>query len=264
MQMAFLGTGNAWSKAPENYHNNAIIQAHPDAPRWLLDCGATAPQALHDRSLTPNDIAGVLITHLHGDHVFGLEEVGFFNFFVHGRRTKLWLPHRLRTALGGVEGEDIWENCLRASMGALHGDGTSRMEVTLDDYFDVTHLHPEEPVEIEGVEVEVFEVEHVPFKPCYGMLLDKHVAFTGDCVYRRALIDWFLGRGCHTIFHDAYFGPLYPGRVHTAYDELLELPLDIRERMILMHYNDSATADQRQQALDAGFRLASRHDTYRF
>jgi ribonuclease BN (tRNA processing enzyme) len=264
MQMAFLGTGNAWSKAPENYNTNAIIQAAPGAPRWLIDCGTTAPQAMKDKGLSPNDFVGALVTHLHGDHVFGLEEVGFFNFFVHGRRTRLWLPHRLRTSLGGGGGEDIWENCLRGSMGALRGEGDTRLEVTLEDYFDVTYMRPEEPVDIAGVLAEVFEVDHVPNKPCYGVLLEGQVGFTADCVYRRSLIDWLLGRGCHTIFHDVYFGPAYPGRVHTAYEELLELPRDVRERIVLMHYNDSATPAQRQQALEDGFRLADHRAVYGF
>lgn len=264
MQVAFLGTGNAWSKAPDNYNTNAIVQANAGAARWLIDCGTTAPQAIKDRGLTLNDFSGVLITHLHGDHVFGLEEMGFYNFFMHGRRTRLWLPERLRTANSGIQGEDIWENCLRGTMGALHSNGLERREVALEDYFEVTYLRVGEQVDVEGVGVEIFEVDHVPFKPCFGVLLGGRVGYTADCVYRRSLVDWLLQKGCDTIFHDVYFGPIYPGRVHTAFDELLELPPDIRQHLILMHYNDHLSSDQLQRVQDAGFRLASRHQIYTF
>mgnify|MGYP000302496312 CR=1 FL=1 len=79
----------------------------------------------------------------------------------------------------------------------------------------------------------------------------------------RGLFKYALnGAGCETIFHDVYFGPAFPGRVHTAYDELAPLPVDIRERIILMHYNDDASDEAKSRALDAGFRIATREGTY--
>ena len=264
MKLKFLGTGTAWSKAPENFNNNVLVQAGDDHAPWLIDCGTTAPQALKEMGLGVADFKGVFVTHLHGDHVFGLEETGFYNFFVLQRRVQLWLPEQLLSSRSGIEGEDLWENCLRGPMGTVQSYEGSSREVGLDDYFDVRFMKVGEPVEIEGVRAEIFSVDHVPNKPSFGIILNDHIAYTSDCIFRPELIQWLVDRGCDHIFHDAYFGPLYPGRVHTAYAELATLPESTRRRILLMHYNDSATEEDFDTAREAGFRIATRHGEYVF
>src|SRR5690606_7996015 len=91
---------------------------------------------------------------------------------------------------------------------------------------------------IEGVDVELFGVDHVPNKPCFGLILDSRVGFTSDCTWSRERVDWLLGRGCEIIYHDVYFGPWFPGTVHTAWEEIATLPDEIAARVVLMHYND--------------------------
>jgi len=262
MRLTFLGTGTAWSKAPTNYNNNALIEAGDDHEAWLIDCGTTAPQSLHDMGLTVGDFEGVLVTHLHGDHVFGLEETGFYNYFVKNRRVKLWLPEQLLVSRSGIEGEDLWENCLRGSMGTVQKMDGSAKEVGLDDYFDIVLLEEGVPTTIEGVEIELFEVDHVPNKPCYGLILDGTVGYTSDCTWSRERVDWLFERGCEIVYHDVYFGPVFPGRVHTAYEEIADLPQDVRSRIVLMHYNDDVTDEELRRARDAGFRIALKHEPY--
>lgn len=255
MNLTFLGTGTSFSKAPVNFNNNAMIRAKEEDKPWLIDCGLTAPQALFHLGLSVGDLTGVLITHLHGDHIYGLEEAGFFNFFVKKRKMPLWLPDRLLCNSTKIRGEDLWDRSLRGSMESVHGVKT---KFTLDDYFDVQILYLFEPVEIQGVQVEIFEVPHVPGKPSYGVILNGEIAYTSDCVYVPAMIEGLLGEGCKRIFHDAYFGSRYPHQVHASYDDLAQLPLDIRERITIMHYNDSVTRDQLALAMDAGFKIARR------
>ena len=264
MRITFLGTGTAWSKAPINYNNNALVSAAESEDRWLIDCGTTAPAALHAMGLGVADVSGVLITHLHGDHVFGLEETGFYNYFVLKRKVKLWLPEKLLTSRSGIAGEDIWENCLRGPMGTVQMVDGSPKEVGLEDYFDVVFLREGEPHNIQGTRVELFEVDHVPQKPCYGLILNDSVGYTSDCTYSRARIEWLLERGCQTIFHDVYFGKAFPGRVHTSYEEIAELPKDIAQHIVLMHYNDGVGEEQLRRAKDAGFRVAVRDNDYDF
>lgn len=262
MRLTFLGTGTAWSKAPKNYNNNALIDGGNGQGRWLIDCGTTAPQSLCELGMSVADFEGVLVTHLHGDHVFGLEETGFYNYFVKNRRVKLWMPEELLESRSGIAGEDLWENCLRGPMGTVQKLDGSAKEVGLDDYFEVILLSVGERYEIEGVGVELFAVEHVPNKPCFGMILNGNVGYTSDCTWSRARVDWLLERGCEIIFHDVYFGPAYPGRVHTAFQEIAELPHDIASRIVCMHYNDDVSDDELARARDAGFRIALKHECY--
>lgn len=264
MRLTFLGTGTAWSKPPENFNNNAIVDCGEGKQRWLIDCGTTAPVALHQLGLSVADFTGVLVTHMHGDHVFGLEETGFFNYFVLKRRVKLWLPGQLMSSRSGIPGEDLWENCLRGPMGTVQLLDGSPYEVGLDDYFDVQFLEEHTPYDLEGVKVELFEVDHVPHKPCYGLILNDQVAYTSDCKYSRDRIDTLLDRGCHTIFHDCYFGPAFRGRVHSAFVEIAELPPSIASHIVLMHYNDNVPEEELQRARDAGFRLARKAQTFDF
>lgn len=262
MRLTFLGTGTAWSKAPKNFNNNALVEAGNGQGRWLIDCGTTAPQALYELGLDVASFDGVLITHLHGDHVFGLEETGFYNFFVKNRRVKLWLPHELLESRSGIAGEDIWENCLRGSMGTVQRlDGTAR-EVGLDDYFEVILMETGQLYDVMGVQVELFPVEHVPNKPCFGLILDGRVGYTSDCTWDARRVEWLLERGCEVIYHDVYFGPAFPGRVHTAYEEIAVLPPEVASRIVLMHYNDDVSAEALARARDAGFRIALKHEPY--
>jgi len=262
MKLTFLGTGTAWSKSPMNYNNNVRVRADEAHEPWLIDCGTTGPQALHDLGMAVSDFAGVLVTHLHGDHVFGLEETGFYNYFVLNRRVELWLPENLLSSRSGIEGEDIWENCLRGPMGTVQMLDGSAKEVGLDDYFIVHFLRPDERTVIHGVDVEIFEVEHVPNKPSYGVILDQHVAYTSDCRFSRERIEGLLGRGCDVIYHDVYFGPATQGSVHTAFVEMKDLPREMAERIVLMHYNDDAPVEGITEAEDLGFRLATKAIDY--
>lgn len=71
MELLFLGTG---AGMPAKYRNvTAISLKHlDDGAIWLFDCGeATQHQILHT-SIKPRKIEKIFITHLHGDHIFGL------------------------------------------------------------------------------------------------------------------------------------------------------------------------------------------------
>lgn len=72
MELQFLGTG---AGMPSKIRNTTAIVLNLSAEGegyWLFDCGeATQHQILHT-SLKPRKIAKIFITHLHGDHIFGL------------------------------------------------------------------------------------------------------------------------------------------------------------------------------------------------
>lgn len=71
LEITFLGTG---AGMPAKYRNvTAIALKHlQDGAIWLFDCGeATQHQILHT-SIKPRKIEKIFITHLHGDHIFGL------------------------------------------------------------------------------------------------------------------------------------------------------------------------------------------------
>lgn len=69
MKLHFLGTGSGMPTKQRNVSGLAVTLSKET---WLVDCGeATQHQILHT-SIKPRKVSAIWITHLHGDHVFGL------------------------------------------------------------------------------------------------------------------------------------------------------------------------------------------------
>lgn len=72
MQLQFLGTGAGMPSKARNTSATLLNLSAEGFGYWLFDCGeATQHQILHT-SLKPRKIEKIFITHLHGDHIFGL------------------------------------------------------------------------------------------------------------------------------------------------------------------------------------------------
>ncbi|RWR15058.1 ribonuclease Z [Siminovitchia fortis] len=72
MNLLFLGTGAGVPGKLRNVSALALMLLEERNAVWLFDCGeATQHQILHT-SLKPRKIEKIFITHLHGDHIFGL------------------------------------------------------------------------------------------------------------------------------------------------------------------------------------------------
>lgn len=72
MELVFLGTGAGVPAKERNVSSIALQLLEERGSTWLFDCGeATQHQILHT-SIRPRRIEKIFITHLHGDHIFGL------------------------------------------------------------------------------------------------------------------------------------------------------------------------------------------------
>ncbi|WP_458412579.1 ribonuclease Z [Schinkia sp. CFF1] len=72
MELTFLGTGAGVPAKERNVSALALDLSQERGTTWLFDCGeATQHQILHT-SIKPRKIEKIFITHLHGDHIFGL------------------------------------------------------------------------------------------------------------------------------------------------------------------------------------------------
>ena len=72
MKLIFLGTGAGIPSKTRNVSALVLDLLQQTNSMWLFDCGeATQHQILHT-SIKPRKINRIFITHLHGDHIFGL------------------------------------------------------------------------------------------------------------------------------------------------------------------------------------------------
>ncbi|MGD7007864.1 ribonuclease Z [Metabacillus sp. 84] len=72
MNVLFLGTGAGVPSKQRNVSSTALELLEERGTVWLFDCGeGTQHQILHT-TLKPRKIEKIFITHMHGDHIFGL------------------------------------------------------------------------------------------------------------------------------------------------------------------------------------------------
>lgn len=220
MDIRMLGCGSAFAK--EFYNNNAIVYAGDK--KLLLDCGTTAHVAMRKLGIALSELDGVLITHIHADHVGGLEELAFQLKFQFKRRIPLYIADTLTSIL--------WEHSLR---GGLEQEGL----LSLSDYFDVRPM--KEGVQCEvlpGLTAELLRTPHIPGKLSYSVLFGPSFFYSSDMIFVPGLLERLVAeRGIETIFHDCQLEA--PGVVHTCLPQLLTLSEELQRRIHLMHYGDA-------------------------
>ncbi|MCR2803625.1 MBL fold metallo-hydrolase [Paenibacillus soyae] len=219
MQITMLGTGSAFAKRYNN--NNALIEAN--GYRLLVDCGITLPKALHDAGMDFPQLDAVLISHIHGDHVGGLEEYAFQMMFKHQRKPVLYIADVLV--------EPLWQHTLRG--GLTQGELND-----ISDFFDVRPLQAGVAYELaEGLAVELMQTEHIEGKASFSFLFNKRFFYSADMRFDGKLLQDLVESGVETIYHDCQLEA--PGVVHASLEELLTLPEPVQEKTWLMHYGDA-------------------------
>lgn len=219
MQIRMIGTGSAFAKKYDN--NNALLET--DGYRLLIDCGITLPKALHQMGLSFPELDAVLISHIHGDHVGGLEEFAFQMMFKYDRKPVLYIAETLTGPL--------WEHTLK---GGLTQGPLNRLE----HFFDVRPLPADKEIELApGLQVKLIQTKHIPDKPSYSFVFNRRFFYSADMRFDGRLLQELVDQGINTIYHDCQLET--PGVVHATLEELLTLPEDIQKKTWLMHYGDA-------------------------
>ncbi|MCC9624415.1 MBL fold metallo-hydrolase [Thalassospira sp. MA62] len=232
MKLTFAGTGSAFCMAADNFQSNMVLETTPPGAeppkRLLIDCGSDARHSLRQMGLLPNDFDAVYISHLHSDHIGGLEWMALTNYFVFDRnRVGLYAAHELL--------EPLWEHSLRAGL-----EVSDVGDRDLTSYFDVTPLTCEKGFDWQGMHMDVIALEHVvtPQNTMLSYALlgygpAKHFFLTTDAIFNPdAHMPYY--RKADIIFQDCELGPRHSG-VHAHYDQLVTLPADVKAKMWLYH-----------------------------
>lgn len=230
-RLCFLGTGD--SEAMDYWNTNLLLETA--GRRLLIDCGYTIKYALRDMGLGVPDIDGILITHIHADHCFGLERFAYETRYTHGTRIPLYLPVDIYPGL--------WEQTLKGSMGHS-SDGENR----LDDFFDL-QLIEDRRLRFGDATLELFPTDHTGGMATYGVIINNRLIFTSDT----NPLPWLAAdRSDRRIVHDCSLQAHNP--VHATLDEIADFyPPEVRARMLAIHYGDAMPTRRAQiEAVLAG------------
>jgi ribonuclease BN (tRNA processing enzyme) len=229
--LRFLGTGAAHAA---ELGNSAAVLERGGAPVLLIDCGPDALERYLAAYAEPPP--ALFLTHLHLDHVGGLEALFSRLWFdpAWRGRTRLHVHAALLPLLQGriadyprvlaEGGANFWEafRLLPCSRGFWY----------LDHWF------------------EVFATRHHRPGTSYGLALPGSFAFTGDTRPIPEVLAEHAG-GDAVVAHDC---GLAGNPSHTGVDDIeREYPQSLRERLLLYHYGSIADGE----ALEArGFHIA--------
>ncbi|MDB2614157.1 MBL fold metallo-hydrolase [Chlamydiales bacterium] len=237
----FLGSGPALAVEESNFHSNMLIKTSENK-RLLIDCGTDVKWSLHAQGLSFKDIDGVYISHLHSDHVGGLEWLAFNFYFNLRQKVPLYIEESLV--------DDLWDHVLVGGLSSIDDK-----KVTLDEFFDVHLIQHGSKFKWEEVEFQTVKTIHSianhQILPSFGLFFEANnvnILITTDTRFLPDLFAPYFNQA-DIIFHDCECEERISG-IHTRFTELVTLPTEIKQKMWLYH----STAENQPDCKKFGFK----------
>lgn len=234
-KLLFLGSGSAFTVGADNFHSNIFVISD-QGNKLLIDCGSDIRFSLHSLGYSHRDITDIYISHLHSDHVGGLEYVGFMTKFdPNCPSPNLYISKDLK--------EELWQRTLSGGMRSVEGDIAS-----LETYFQVHQIEKNQGFTWEEIDFQLVKVVHVNngyfIMPTYGLFFQMagvKIFMTTD-----TQLCWEsspeIYENADYIFHDCETA-IFPTSVHAHYQQLVQLPPGIKAKMWLYGYQPGTLPD---------------------
>ena len=232
MELIFLGAGSGINVSLDNFQSNMLLR-NEQGKILLVDCGTDFRFSLKKAGFGADDIDAVYISHLHADHIGGLEWFALQRKYVSTRKKPTLFLHE---SLVGP----LWEQSLKGGLNTL-----MHKEASLADYFQVQVVPESTHWEWEGVSLQLMKTVHIyaneHLLPSYGLFIEKKYLISTDTQIDLNHLHPFYKTSL-LIFHDCETYSK-PSGVHSNYQVLKQLPLTMKNKMWLYHYNDGVLPD---------------------
>ncbi len=249
-RLVFLGSAASLASAAADSFYMALVE--PDGSFFLLDCGGSPLHKLLKFGLEPSLLRGVLLSHHHPDHLYGLPYL-VQGLWLLGRRKPLpiWaLPEGCETVRKLMEAWDWSDFRDFCGVECLPVEAREMAEVFEDEFFEVVaspvdHLIP----------TLAFRVR--------SKVSGKAVVCSGDTAPSEKVVR--LAEGASILVHEST--GLYPGH-SSAYQAGEVARKSGVALLILAHFNPFADPEEMLREAEKAFggpvRLAADGDIYEF
>ena len=175
MEIILTGTG---SPLPDANRAGPSTLVKAGDTQLLVDAGRGVVVRLAGAGSVPGLLAGVLITHLHSDHVCALNDV----ITTHWVMTQGNVPLKIFGPVGTAQFVERQIHALEPDIGyrIAHHDVLTNPPVV-----DVTELEPGDSFRVDDVDVTTAATEHAPVRPTIGFRLEHEgssAALVGDTI----------------------------------------------------------------------------------
>jgi glyoxylase-like metal-dependent hydrolase (beta-lactamase superfamily II) len=222
MRVFPIGVGTAFGR--RFFNTNLIVELH-SGEFLLVDCGLTASRSLETIGMSILDVDHLYVSHLHADHIGGIEELALKRKLVLNKRVNLYINAKLVDSLWG----SIREGLEYTQLGRLR----------IDDYFNV--LTYDDHFSLDGIEFTSHPTHHIKGMKSFDIGFDDFLVTT-DTVFSA---EYVRSRAAHfgTVVHDCSFNSVQ--KVHAYYERLIE-HRDLFRKLYVIHYEDSIERYRRQ------------------
>jgi hydroxyacylglutathione hydrolase len=214
MKVVPIGVGTAFGR---RFFNTNLMFEFDNGEFLLVDCGITASHSLETIGRSVLDVENLFISHLHADHVGGVEELALKAKLVQRRKVNLYINRKLV--------DSFWQS-IRAGI-----EFTQLGRLGLDDYFEV-HLH-DDVFRLNGIKFSTYSTHHVEGMLSFDIGFGDFL-LTGDTLFCE---EYIRGRvqDFENIVHDCSFNNQQ--KVHTFFQDLLD-NRDLFRKLSIIHYED--------------------------
>lgn len=242
MEIEVLGIGDAFTA--RRYNTSFLLRSER---AFLIDAPPGLFRILAERNIDRREVNDVILTHLHADHVSGLETLALWKKYAEQKRIRLYTSPQVF--------EQFTAHFFGKFRDTFSPDLENIVSPSLEDYIEFIPLAEGEANSLDSsVALEIRHNWHpIPTLGLKFLAFGAAIGISGDTCYRPSLLrrlysagklsreryeklngDWLWNSD--VIYHEADRGN--PKSPHTLEEDLLKLPEAVRERIRLVHVSD--------------------------